>query len=36
MRTCAFMMLFYAEFLRGRVVSFRGEIVIKDGGHQGK
>ena len=26
----------YANLLRGRVVNFRGEKVIKDGGHQGK
>ena len=27
---------FYANLLWGREVSFRGEKVIKDGGHQGK
>ena len=36
MRPCAFMIFLYANLLRGRVVSFRGEKVIKDGGHQGK
>ena len=36
MRPCAFMIFWYANLLRGRVVSFRGEKVIKDGGHQGK
>ena len=37
MKPCAFMIFLYANLLRGRVlVSFRGEIVIKDGGHQGK
>ena len=36
MRPCAFMILLYVNLLRGRVVSFRGEKVIKDGGHQGK
>ena len=36
MRPYAFMIFLYANMLRGRVVSFRGEKVIKDGGHQGK
>ena len=37
MRPCAFMIFFfYANLLRGKVVSFRGKKVIKDGGHQGK
>ena len=36
MRPCEFMIFLYANLLRGRVVSFRGEKVIKDGGHQGK
>ena len=36
MGTCAFIFFFYANLLRGRVVSFRGQKVIKDGGHQGK
>ena len=34
MKPCAFMIFWYAISLRGRVVSFRGEKVIKDGGHQ--
>ena len=37
MRPCAFMIsFFFANLLRSRVVSFRGEKVIKDGGHKGK
>ena len=36
MRPCAFMIFSMKILLRGRVVSFRGEKVIKDGGHQGK
>ena len=36
MRPCAFIFFFYANLLRCRVVSFRGQKVRKDGGHQGK
>ena len=36
MSSCAFMIFLYAYLLQGRVVSFRGENVIKDGGHQGE
>ena len=37
MRPCVHVfMILYANLLRGRVVNFRGEKVIKDGGHQGK
>ena len=35
MRPCAFIIL-YENLLWGKVVSFRCEKVIKDGGHQGK
>ena len=36
MKPCAFIIFLYANFLRGRVDSFRGKKVIKDGGHRGK
>ena len=36
MRPCTFMIFFLCKFAAGRVVSFRGQKVIKDGGHQGK
>ena len=36
MRPCAFMIFFCANLLQGRVVSFRGEKRIKDGGNLGK
>ena len=35
-RPCAFMIFLFANLVRGRVVSFRGDKVIKDGGHQVK
>ena len=36
MRPCAFIFCFCANLLWGRVVSFQGQKVRKDGGHQGK
>ena len=36
MRPCALTIFIRANLLRARVVSFRGEKVIKDVGHKGK
>ena len=36
MRPCAFLIFFLYKFAAGRVVSFRAQNVIQDGGHQGK